>query len=199
MKTLTKADFKFDGDSAEISPGLSVRVKVERDECHSAPWEECDGHGPVTDWERRDKRAGERILCTDRSAKRFYDFAEAMAIAKRDGWGISDERKATLARGLGREPTAGEIRASAVEHDFKFLADWCADRWEYVVVTVTLLDAVEKEITCDSLGGVESCGEYWRECAAEMANTLAQAHEKEIAEREHWEARDVETVKEVKA
>lgn len=196
MNTLTKKDFRFDGDTAEISAGISARVKVEPDQCHGAPWEECDGHGPVSDWERRDKRPGERILCTDRSAKRFYDFREAMATAKRDGWGLAPEHKEALVRGLGREPTKGEICAASVERDFKFLADWCSDRWQYVVITVTLLDAEEKEISSDSLGGVEDCGEYWREQAAEMANTLAQAHEKEIAERAHWEARDVETVKE---
>lgn len=194
-RTLTKADFRYSGATAEVG-GLTVTVTAEHDECHGAPWEEEDGHGPVTGWKWRDKRPSERVLCTDRSAKRFYDFAEAMTIARRDGWGLSDEHARALAAKLGKvreELTAGEIAGAAVERDFAHLAAWCSDQWEYVVICVKLTDADGRELGCDSLGGVGSCGDYWRECAAEMANALLAAHVRETAERLHWEERDTVT------
>jgi hypothetical protein len=40
-------------------------------------------------------------------------------------------------------------------------------------VIVTLYDAEGVEVGSDSLWGVESDGEYWREVAAEMVNELA--------------------------
>lgn len=68
--------------------GRDFVAKVYVDDHHGAPWEEEDGHGPVTGWERRDKRPGELILAEDGRAKLFYDFAEACRIARRDGWGF---------------------------------------------------------------------------------------------------------------
>ncbi|MDP5500313.1 hypothetical protein P3775_18370 [Pseudomonas aeruginosa] len=71
-------------------------VDFEDDYDAGAPWEMAEGHGPVSDWENRDKRPGELVLNSDRGAKRFYDFAEACRIAKRDGWGLDDDAKAEL-------------------------------------------------------------------------------------------------------
>src|SRR5690606_5719725 len=66
--------------------GLTFSVSLEYDYVHRAPWEECDGHGPVSDWTSRDKLPGERVLRHDRGSYRYYDVAEATRIAKRDGW-----------------------------------------------------------------------------------------------------------------
>lgn len=184
MQTLTKSDFRFDGDSAQVGE-LTVRCNVTRDECQGAPWKECDGHGDVTEWERRDKRPGERVLCVDRSAKRYYDFAGAVKKARAEGWDAPPYKTGTK----------GEQAVRAVEADFKFLRGWCNDEWQYVVLEVILTGADGVEISRDSLGGVEDCGEYWREQVAEMGNALLAAFAKETGEREHWEARDVVTVK----
>jgi len=118
-----------------------------------------------------------------------------MQQARSEGWGIGPDEMAKLTARLGRKPTAGEIRAQAVEHDFEFLRGWCADEWEYVVLFVTLRDAQGAEIARDVLGGLESLGNYWKEEAASMANRLISSYETEETERAHWEARDVETVK----
>lgn len=67
--------------------GFELAVTIEPDSDSGAPWEESDGHGPVSDWTTRDKAPGELVLSHDRSAKRFYDYAEACRIARRDGWG----------------------------------------------------------------------------------------------------------------
>jgi hypothetical protein len=78
----------YDGDTFEHAGNL-FRVTFPRDDDHGAPWDEEDGHGPVTGWESRGKRPGEMVLSEDSRgrAKRFYDFAEAVRIARRDGWG----------------------------------------------------------------------------------------------------------------
>lgn len=76
-----------DGDTFEAE-GRTFLVRVHRDDDMGPPWEEHDGHGPVTGWERRkDKLPGELVLCEDRGSRRFYDFQEACRIARRDGWG----------------------------------------------------------------------------------------------------------------
>lgn len=140
------------GDTTRWSAhGLDFEARIYHDEMNSdAPWEQSDGHGPVSDWRDKDsKRAGERILNSDRWQARFYDFEEATRIAKRDGWGLGPEDRQKLAEKLGREPTKGEIRAAAVEKDFEFLRGWCNDEWYYVGVGVTV-----------SYGNVELVGEY---------------------------------------
>ena len=121
--------------------GCTLNVRTEYDDTMGQPWEEHDGHGPVSELTTRDKRAGERVLCTDRSSKRYYDFAEAMRIARRDGWGLTKEKLAALERGMGRKATKGEIFAAAVESDFEHLRSWCADEWHWIGVIVTLEDA----------------------------------------------------------
>lgn len=73
-------------DTFEID-GVTFRVRTEYDDYHGAPWDEEDGHGPVSDWTSRSKLPGEFVLCEDRGKRRFYDFAEACRIARRDGWG----------------------------------------------------------------------------------------------------------------
>jgi hypothetical protein len=63
-------------------------VQIERDDDYGAPWENEDGHGPVTDWTTRDKCPGELVLNQDRRSYRYYDFQAACRIARRDGWGF---------------------------------------------------------------------------------------------------------------
>lgn len=63
-------------------------LTIEHDELHCAPWENEDGHGPVSDWTTRAKRPGELILSSARGRHCYYDFAEACRIACRDGWGF---------------------------------------------------------------------------------------------------------------
>jgi len=108
--------------------GRTFRVASTRDDSMGAPWEEHDGHGKVREIRQRDeKRAGERIIANYRGQRWAYDIAGAMVLAKRDGWGIGDDERAALARRLGRAPTAGEVRAAAVESDYQFCAGWLRD------------------------------------------------------------------------
>lgn len=74
-------------DSDTIARGaFTLTATTEHDSDSGAPWDNSDGHGPVSDWTTRDKLPGELILSSDRSSKRFYDFAAAVQIARKDGW-----------------------------------------------------------------------------------------------------------------
>jgi hypothetical protein len=105
---------------------------------HGAPWENSDGHGPVSGWTTRRKEPGELVLCQDRQSFRYYDFAEACRIAARDGWNA--------------EPydvpgeTTRQRAAKAAMADYAWLEAWCDNEWHYVGVCVFELprDGVER-------------------------------------------------------
>ncbi len=187
---------QFDnGDTFAIVDGYTAKLAVEWDTDTEAPWEHCDGHGPVSDWETRDKAPGELVLSSDRNSKRFYDFAEACKLALRDGWGSKNCREGM---------TAKEKAATAARDDFDFLYGWANDQWHYVGVCVTVYYG-GVQVADDSLWGVEDCGDYWREVAAEMIvgamdqdkrqrKAHAIAARRESKERNYWAARDVATV-----
>lgn len=187
----------YDGDTITHA-GLTFRVSIPYDDGHGAPWEECDGHGPVSDWRRNgwsrypEKAPGERVIASDRGSYRYYNVAEATRIAKRDGWGLGDADMAKLAANLGRAPTRGEVAAAAVEHDFDYLRRWCTDQWHYVGVVVTLLDSEGDEThESESLWGIESEA---TDCIAETAQELAERIAERIGPRAmlhvHTPARD---------
>lgn len=202
MHTLTHRDISHDEQEIDLG-GLTATIRTAQDDCTDAPWERADGHGPVSEWTTRAKAAGERVLCSDGRSKRYYDYAEAIRIAKRDGWDAPPYQTGTK----------GEQAVRAVEADFKFLSDWANDRWTYIGVIVSVC-ANGVEIGRDSIWGVEDCetddGQggrraYWKELAAEMVNDIVDTYRKaqaaqaeynarESAERAEWEARDTVTV-----
>lgn len=156
----------------DLGDGRTLRLVVERDEHHGAPWDEEYMHGPVSDWTRRGKRAGELVLCSRGGVRRYYDFAEAVRIARRDGWGLSPERKAELESNLGRALTPREVASLAAREDFDRLQAWCDNLWEYVGVIVTLHDEHGAPVADESLWGIESDTGYHLECANEIAARL---------------------------
>lgn len=156
-------------ETRTLSNGIELIANLERDEHHDAPWDSECGHGPVSNWTTRAKQPGERVLVGDRrGAKRYYDFAEAVRIAKRDGWDAPPYG----------EGTKGQRAARAAEADFKRLRDWCNDEWEYVGVVVTVEeDGEEIESHAASLWGVESdCRDYLREVANELFDEVAERY-----------------------
>lgn len=195
MKTLTKDDIISYGDSQRIDleDGLTLVIRRERDEDMGPPWEEHDGHGPVSEWTRRVKRAGERVLCSDRNSKRYYDFEAATKLAKQDGWGLGEKEIAALAANLGRAPTAGQIRERAVERDFELMQGWANDEWHWIGVIVALENRDGSEFAEESLWGISDEDDYWREEAAGMSHALLARHAKESDEVQHWAERDTIT------
>ncbi len=140
----------------KLPDGRLAKIDVASDDSMGLPWEEHDGHGIVSDWTRRAKAPGERILASDHGSFRYYDFAESVKLARRDGWSA----------GSSLSIPARQRAALAVEKDFQRLKEWCDGIWEWVGVTVTIGDK------SDSLWGIESDGDYWREVAADLINGL---------------------------
>jgi hypothetical protein len=141
--------------------GLLFGVELVPDECQGPPWKEEDGHGPVSEWTTRRKAPGERVLAVRAGRYLYYDFEEACEIALRDGWG-------------GFSGTPKQQATLAAEADFQRLKAYCDDKWWYVGVVVELLDddgdsmGLEKE----SIHGIESDGDYWREVAVDLAEII---------------------------
>lgn len=108
--------------------GFSCRATVYFDNDSFAPWEQEDGHGPVSGWTTRHKKAGEKILSQAEGAYLYYDFQEACKIAQRDGWGTKGDE------GLSK----AEKAAKAAQRDYEILKAWCNDEWQYFGVAVTV-------------------------------------------------------------
>lgn len=168
----------YDGEDFEHN-GNRFRVAFPHDDAMGAPWEEHEGHGPVSDWRRAGysghvpKAPGERPLCSDRGSARFYDFAEAVRIAKRDGW-MSNADVLALSDPNRQKLTRSQLAARAAEEDFQRLKAWCDDKWSWTGVVVTLLDD-DGDATDEtaSLWGIESdAGDYLEEVARELADEI---------------------------
>lgn len=149
--------------------GRTYARRIEHDAPHGAPWGEEDVHGPVSAWTTRAKLPGEMVLASDGNSRRFYNFAEAVRIARRDGWD-------TEPFGTGTKGTRAHRAALA---DFKRLQDWCEDRWHYIGVIVAPVcrccGGVEEGESV-SLWGIESdAGGYLNDVAIELAEELHKA------------------------
>ena len=133
---------------------MSFRIEWLYDHDCDPPWDREDGHGPVSDWEHRSKRPGEMILNSDHGSHRFYDFAEAVKLAKKDGWNTAPFDW----------PTNGARAHAAALADFDYLRRFCNDQWHYCGIVVTLLDADGEPDSVDaSLWGIESEGDDYHE------------------------------------
>lgn len=88
---MTNEEFYPDETLEFEHDGVAYVATIESDDTHGAPWKEEDGHGDVSEWTTRDKLPGELVLSEDGRSKRFYDFAGACKIARRDGWGFLPE------------------------------------------------------------------------------------------------------------
>ena len=133
---------------------MSFRIEWVYDHDCDPPWDREDGHGPVSDWEHRSKRPGEMILNSDRGSHLFYNFAEAVKLARKDGWNTAPYKW----------PTNGARAHAAALADFEYLRRWCSDQWHYCGIVVTLLDADGDPDSVDaSLWGIESEGDDYHE------------------------------------
>jgi hypothetical protein len=149
-------------DTIDIKIGdqdLTFKVEFTDDTGAGAPWGNSDGHGVVSEWTTRPKRAGELLLNQDRNSKRYYDFAEACRTALREGWDMATNK---------------EQAAKAARADYEFLRAWCTDQWRYVIIDVTLLDEEgEPTEVRDALCGVETFNDYHETQARTMVDDLA--------------------------
>jgi hypothetical protein len=146
--------------------GCDYIARTERDDCTGAPWEEHDGHGIVSEWTRRDKRAGELVLAESGGVRRFYDFAATVRLARKDGWDAPPYRTGT----------ARQRAARAALADFERLRAWCNDEWFWcgvIVAPVCPCCGEPDESRAASLWGMESDSPaYLREVAEELAREV---------------------------
>jgi hypothetical protein len=196
--------------------GLTFRVRVEQDHDSRCPWEECEGHGPVREvtrgyYERHIIKApGERVLHHgDRNCYSWvYDWAGAIKLAEKDGWGVSEENRPANWDQL----TKRQQREIAVQSDFDFLKAWCDDEWVWSGVCVDLmvededgdLQKYDGPLDCsDSLWSVEfwqyqdldsKQNSYAKEIVQKMIEDIAKRYHAEAAERQACAERDIETV-----
>ena len=178
----------FDGSTFERN-GREFSVEFPHDNSLREPWKEHDDHGVVSEprhhpfgyGTKPPKSPSERILYWERGHYRTYDMRATMAIARRDGWGLSPDDVEKLAKKLGRPPTKGDIRAEAVERDFQYLRAWCEDRWSWCGVVVKHVDDEGNEET-ESLWGIESdATDYLADVAHELADEINARLDDEMA------------------
>jgi hypothetical protein len=161
----------YDGDTFERN-GRTFKVEFPYDEMnHEAPWDASDGHGPIREARagytgRPSKDPGEVVLTSNRGTYWIYNFAEAIRIAKRDGWNA----KPYDVPG----ETNGQKAVKAVRADMEYLRRWLDDQWQWIGVVVTLLDEDGEETDrTASLWGIESdAREYLVEVAHELADEI---------------------------
>lgn len=178
----------YDGSIIEVQ-GMNFKVSITHDDFVGPPWKEYDGHGPVSDWERREKGPHERVLCENSGCKLFYDFQSAVKQARREGWNTAPYVW----------KTKGEQAHHAALADFEYLRRWCSGQWEYVSLGVSLLDDDDQDMgETEYLGGVEydpNDTAYVAEMAEELAQQIIsrisclfetiEPHEEIDSEQEH--------------
>lgn len=113
----------------ETRDGFDLAVTIEPDQDSGAPWDNSDGHGPVTDWTTSSKSPGQLVLARGLRAgrsKRFYNWQEACALALRDEWGVSPYSLTIDAS--TRNPGMYQATAHHFDSDNHLAAitsDWC--------------------------------------------------------------------------
>lgn len=160
----------FDGQIFEHE-GVRFQFETHHDDSLGPPWKEHDGHGPVSDWTTRAKRPGEMVLNKSPGSRRYYDFQEAVRIAKRDGWDTPPYQTGTR----------GDRAHRAALADFHHLRRWCNDQWSWIGVIITLVDDDGNPLPDfrQSLWGIESeAGDYLTEVAHELADEIIGQWEK---------------------
>lgn len=161
--------------------GMTAVIEIHYDEHMGAPWEEHDGHGVVSDWTTRDKRPGELVLHSYRHSNRYYDFEATTAIAKQDGWGLSEEHIAQLEKKLGRKPTKKQIIAESVRRDYEHLRAWCNDEWHWTGYTVEITRD-GSELDADSCWGYDDEAYCLSEAISSAEHMLEKLNQDQIRE-----------------
>lgn len=134
----------YKGEEITILPNdWKIKVEFQHDSDSGPPWEECDGHGVVCDWEHGRREYDDSwILQKDRHSYLYYDWKASLKLAFKDGWGC--------------KPYDTSSAMDAVKSDFEFLRRWCNDEWWYVGMIVTLYDENNKELHEESVWGFDS-------------------------------------------
>jgi hypothetical protein len=151
---------EYDWESFEVN-GRSYRARIVADCDSSDPWQNSDGHGPVSGYVMRAKRPGEITLWKDTRGAIYYDWQAAVAQAKAESWD-------SFPYGPPGE-TRGQKAVRAVKADFEYLRRYCIGQWQYVGVCVQCVETGEET----ALWGIESdSGEYLWQVALDLSGEL---------------------------
>lgn len=161
--------------------GFSAEIKAYHDEHMGEPWKEHDGHGIVSEWTTRDKAPGELVLNTDRRSFRYYDFKGTLQIARKDGWGLSQEEIGKLSARLGHTATQREITAESVRRDYEHLRAWCNDEWFWTGYTTTITAPDGQTRDGDSCWGFDDLAYMLEEATGNAVYSIEQ-WQKEMTE-----------------
>jgi hypothetical protein len=149
----TKSSYFHDKIETILPDGSNAIASIDYDEVSGPPWEESDGHGVVSEWRnltRYPKHPWERILCQDnRFNARLYDVRESEAKALSERWDAAPYHDAFT------DETAKQQAVRAVDADFKFLKDWCDDKWSYGMVVLKIIKPDGFSKIVGSVGGLE--------------------------------------------
>ena len=161
MNSTAAIQFPRGADEATATVGrLTVTARIVADDSAAVPWLEHDGHGPVSEWTTQAKHPGERVLVEDGRSFRYYDWREAVQIARRDGWDAPPYG----------EGTAGQRAARAVQADFDRLRRFCADQWGWVGLVLSVSDGettVEHAASCWMIES-DADAEHFSEVASDL-------------------------------
>ena len=166
-----------DGEYVQIErDGLTIRATIHHDDDAAPPWEETDGHGPVSDWtDGTPPGPGWAEIDNDHGGRlvRFYDMNGALEKANKEGWGVDG--------GMTEGESLTDYRMRAVQLDFERMRGWCRQDWRYIGIAVTVWKA-GIQLTADfahALWTIESdSGSYLAEVANEYADeAIADARE----------------------
>jgi hypothetical protein len=171
-------DMTYLTETITAAHGTRFKIELSYDDYFREPWKENDGHGEVSDWTTRDKRAGELVLWQDGRSKLFYDFAGAVRTAKAEWVSATDTE------------TKGQRAAAAAMQDYNYLRDFCRQEWWYCVLHVVLLndDGSENPDYSEIIGGFEDghgkkYSQYVMDEAQGMADSLERQLGADIARR----------------
>jgi hypothetical protein len=129
--------------------GRHYRVTIEHDDAARAPWEDCEGTIEVTrvvhnygSYCGPSKKPSEYVFHRGYRGCYSYvvDIPQAIDKALSEHWGVSDAVCSGVALAKGRPMTEREVAVYAVNQNIEFIRGWCADEWQYVGVSVALLD-----------------------------------------------------------
>ena len=158
-----------DGDIVTFN-GRDYRVNFEQDDDHGAPWEDCDGHGIVSEWTTRDKRPGERVLNSDGRSKRFYDVQATMQLAQQECWSLSDKEMAELLEKLARPRIVRRVVESRYHVENGIRKDYITE-WKTVTIPgrdpakpLTRGEIVAAAVDADYEFLRSWCNDEWHHC-----------------------------------
>ncbi len=168
----------FDTDEINLN-GATLRIDWFDDHDSGMPWDEHDGHGEIREvnrnWGSRiAKNPGERVMHDGNGFALLYDWQATMLLAKKDGWGLGEDGKASLARRLGKPVdalTTGEVCAESVQRDFDYCRKFASGELTWCGYNATLTTDDGEELWEDSLWGIESDSTYREELIAVIRKT----------------------------